>query len=171
MTPDRGSGTLARETTELEAMCRDGTWATADALGIGGLLTDGYRLLQLAAVGRPAGGGVLTAVLDQARWSLDAFDRTRALERPAEARLPFRELGLSIGLAAVSRMGREAASSHLSASPTAFEPLRRHLGLRGKIEAFWVESDHRRSATWTDHRDINSVMLATSLAPDGYLGM
>ncbi len=81
------------------------------------------------------------------------------------------ELGLSIGLAAVSRMGRKAAASHLGASPTAFEPLRRHLALRGEIEAYWVEPDHRRSATWTDHRDINAVMLATSLAPNGYLDL
>ena len=27
----------------------------------------------------------------------------------------------------------------------------------------------RKTNTWTEHRDINMVMLATSLAPDGYL--
>ena len=37
------------------------------------------------------------------------------------------------------------------------------------IEAFWRDPANRRSNTWTEHRDINEVMLATSLAPDGYL--
>jgi hypothetical protein len=35
------------------------------------------------------------------------------------------------------------------------------------IETFWLE--HMQAKTWLDHRDINMVMLATSLAPDGYL--
>ena len=33
------------------------------------------------------------------------------------------------------------------------------------------EPEHRRSSSWTGHRDINEVMLATSLAPHGYLGV
>ena len=32
-----------------------------------------------------------------------------------------------------------------------------------------AEPAHRQSSTWTDHRDINTVMLATSIAPQGYL--
>ena len=43
------------------------------------------------------------------------------------------------------------------------------LPLRDKIETFWRDPDNRRSDTWTEHRDINEVMLATSLVPDGYL--
>ena len=38
------------------------------------------------------------------------------------------------------------------------------------IDDFWSEPAHRLSASWTDHADINAVMLATSLAPRGYLG-
>jgi hypothetical protein len=37
------------------------------------------------------------------------------------------------------------------------------------IESFWLESGNRESESWNDHIDINRVMLATSLAPDGYL--
>ena len=43
--------------------------------------------------------------------------------------------------------------------------------LREEIEAFWLERVHRASESWIDHREINMVMLATSLAPDGYLEM
>jgi hypothetical protein len=38
-----------------------------------------------------------------------------------------------------------------------------------KIESFWLDSSNRAVKTWADHRDINGVMLATSLAPDGFL--
>ena len=37
------------------------------------------------------------------------------------------------------------------------------------IESFWLEPGHRSVKTWQEHMDINSIMLATSLAPDGYL--
>ncbi len=35
------------------------------------------------------------------------------------------------------------------------------------IESFWIS--HREDAGWAEHRDINDVMLATSLLPRGYL--
>ena len=41
--------------------------------------------------------------------------------------------------------------------------------LRDEIESFWVHPSHQKSASWCDHQDINAVMLATSLAPDGFL--
>jgi hypothetical protein len=37
------------------------------------------------------------------------------------------------------------------------------------IESFWLEPANRQASTWREHRDINLVMLATSLAPEGYL--
>jgi hypothetical protein len=45
-----------------------------------------------------------------------------------------------------------------------------YLPLAGEIERFWLEPGHRESSNWRNHRDINDVMLATSLAPAGYLG-
>jgi hypothetical protein len=41
----------------------------------------------------------------------------------------------------------------------------------GEIEGFWLEGRNRESETWREHRDINMVMLATSLAPDGFLSI
>jgi len=43
--------------------------------------------------------------------------------------------------------------------------------LRDIIEAFWLATANRQASSWTGHRDINMVMLATSLAPDGYLSL
>jgi hypothetical protein len=37
------------------------------------------------------------------------------------------------------------------------------------IEKFWLDPQNRTAESWTGHQDINSVMLATSLAPDGFL--
>lgn len=44
-----------------------------------------------------------------------------------------------------------------------------HLDVRDQILAFWRSSEHRNTQTWRDHRDINQVMLATGLAPAGFL--
>jgi len=39
------------------------------------------------------------------------------------------------------------------------------------IEDFWLTPDHRLAGTWIEHRDINDVMLATSLVPEGFLSV
>ena len=56
--------------------------------------------------------------------------------------------------------------------------VRRQLARLGKfsylsevIEGFWLQPANRQVGTWREHADINSVMLATSLAPDGYLSI
>jgi hypothetical protein len=41
--------------------------------------------------------------------------------------------------------------------------------LRETIEVFWLAPEHRDTALWREHADINDVMLATSLAPEGFL--
>jgi hypothetical protein len=37
------------------------------------------------------------------------------------------------------------------------------------IRDFWRDPRHRAARTWREHADINDVMLASSLAPAGYL--
>jgi hypothetical protein len=41
--------------------------------------------------------------------------------------------------------------------------------LARRITACWADPVARTGATWQAHEDINAVMLATSLAPAGYL--
>ena len=44
-----------------------------------------------------------------------------------------------------------------------------YVPLREKIEQFWMEAKNREASTWMEHREINMVMLATSLAPGRFL--
>jgi hypothetical protein len=94
---------------------------------------------------------------------------------PASQRLAFRELGLSIGLHATGRLealleAQPARFPQLDLVQDRLQALAEYQPLAGQIEAFWLAPANQRAATWTDHLDINAVILATSLAPGGYLG-
>lgn len=97
-----------------------------------------------------------------------------APSRASGRRQAFRELGRSIGIVAGLRTADAlpvlAAEEREGALRGTGERIRRHQGLRGEIEAFWMDPDHRRVEGWTAHREVSRVMLATSLAPGGYLG-
>lgn len=41
--------------------------------------------------------------------------------------------------------------------------------IRDDIESFWRDPEHRQARIWSEHRDINEVMLATGLVPEGFL--
>jgi hypothetical protein len=51
------------------------------------------------------------------------------------------------------------------------DKLMRYTPLSNMIEAYWLDDANRQAETWTAHRDINMVMLATSLAPEGYIAI
>jgi hypothetical protein len=96
------------------------------------------------------------------------------LQLPVDYRLAFRELGLSIGLRAVERLqdlieDEPASFEAQSAIAAAVEALASYAPLIARIERFWLDPTHQKAESWTAHGDINRVMLATSLAPDGYL--
>ncbi len=161
---------LSTEIAELAEICRGMSWATDDPLGTGGLLFDACRLVQLMNRGACGETVLLESVLDAALLGLEAFSTRKPFRLPAAYRLAFRELGLSIGLKAVDLLRvLPEANSDLRFLRKRIEPLLRYLPLREQIETFWMEEDNRRSESWTAHREINTVMLATSLAPGGYL--
>jgi hypothetical protein len=96
------------------------------------------------------------------------------LKYPAQYRLAFRELGLSIGLHAVKKIQDliDTGTIHFtneSLLRSELETFGEFLPLLEYIESFWLESENQKSSTWTEHLDINVVMLATSLMPGGYL--
>ncbi|UCH91547.1 MAG: hypothetical protein JSU60_02210, partial [Nitrospirota bacterium] len=98
----------------------------------------------------------------------------RPLNASADYRLAFRELGLSIGLHAIVKMQRTIEQhpenfSNQHEVDASLSGLARFLSLTEIIENFWLEPINQQSYSWTGHRDINSVMLATSLAPEAYL--
>jgi hypothetical protein len=157
---------LEDERREYAAMVRHGDWATDDPLGIGGLLVDAWRVRQLSQQGADVEPHLLERLLEAARRGLALYDRGGDLQLPARYRLAFREFGLAIGLHAVERM--QVDDPGLRAQ---LEALSQYLPLAGDIEAFWLDPEQQRSTTWIEHQDINTVMLATSLVPDGYLDL
>jgi hypothetical protein len=166
---------LDRQIAGLAVMAESQPLASADPLGIGGLLSAAHTLAQLSPSDAQGHGGLVNTLLDAALPGLEYRSRDRdALSMPADYRLAFRELGLSIGLRAVKRT-QELAARHpggLGRVPSLgprLELLMRYAPLIDEIEGFWLDPANRSGGTWKEHEDINSVMLATSLAPEGFL--
>jgi len=162
---------------DLADICRGANWTTPDPLGLGGLLADAWRLAQLQRekVEIPL-EGLLQNVLDAAVVGLSIYTRENSMHMPAGYRLAFRELGLAIGLQAVVRIDSVVSgSSNLfrneSGLRALLDALKHYLVLQDQIEQFWLDSGNREVPSWTEHADINMVMLATSLAPEGYLDL
>lgn len=162
---------LSVEIDEAARMIVGSHWATEDPLGIGGLLFDASRLVQLVASSRLDLGGLIPALIRDIKISLRSIQAREFLGPPAH-RLPFRELGLSIGLHAVAIMQRQAADCRAVLGDRLAQELadlRKYVPLGEAIEAYWLDSANQRSHGWLDHQDINAVMLATSLLPKEFL--
>ena len=165
---------LGDETRQYAAMLRQGELTTTDPLGLGGLLIDAYRVQQLMQQGTLPDAQLLNRLLDAALTGLQHYAQSGELQLPGKYRLAFRELGLAIGLHAVERMHHAAdhQNEHATTSPrlrAQLQALMQYLPLRDEIEAIWRDPGQQRSVIWTEHQDINEVMLATSLVPDGFL--
>ena len=153
--------------SELGELCHNRSWMTDDPLGIGGLLFDAGRLLQLHTNTQENHYlGLLHTTLDTIAAGLEHYNSAVTLRMPATDRLAFRELGLSIGLHCIDLMYRNspAASTLLK-----LDKLSRFVALAQVIEEFWLEPKHRSIPAWREHEHINTVMLATSLAPEAFL--
>ena len=173
--PEKSTGLdLSSEIADLTAICKGRDWATEDPLGIGDLLADALRMAQLGRGGNLGGNDLLAKILESSRMGLESYLRNKPLSQAADNRLAFREFGLSVGLHALERL-----RAFLEQNPGLFwrngplasrvEDLLPYSPLAETIEDFWLESLNRKAGTWGEHRDINAVMLATSLAPDTYL--
>ena len=165
---------LIEEITEMGKICEAKSWATDDPLGIGGLLSDAFKVAQLIVYENFEQTELLKKLLDSALQGLRLYEGRSPLKLPADYRLAFRELGLSIGLRAVEKLHAliNQNDAHVHKTPALYsrvESLMRYLQLRDEIEVFWLKRTNREVDTWKEHLDINMVMLATSLAPDGYL--
>jgi hypothetical protein len=158
---------LTAAIADMTGMCAQTNLATDDPLGIGGLLDDATRLAQLIFQHGVKRRDLLHQILVDARLSLEAFSHSTLLGYSAERRLAFRELGLSIGIHGLQPLRYLVAQDRELAA--ASDNLLAYQSVGQQISNFWSDPTHRLSRTWTDHRDINSVMLATSLSPESYL--
>lgn len=137
---------------EFALLCRGRDWTTSDPLGLGGLLLDLSRMDQL----RLPDGELYEKVLASAEAGLRDYAAAGEHLRPARLRLPYREFGLSLGLRSLTYVRADRRGS-----------LERYLPLADEIESFWRRPGNQSFPTWVDHLDINEVMLASSLAPEG----
>jgi hypothetical protein len=165
---------LEAEIADMADICEGTDWVTDDPLGLGDLLFNAFKIVQLMINGDIRQTDLLENLLSSSFQGLEYFSVSNNLKLPATYRLAFREFGLSIGLHAVQKIHKL-----IQQKPAIFnekhplrewiESLMRYLPMGEGIEKFWLKSSNRKSSTWTEHRDINMVMLATSLAPEGYL--
>ena len=157
---------LKAAVADFSSLIEDRAWATADPLGLGGLLLDACRVEQLMRHGASVGATLLETLLSASVEGLAQYSRQGDLRQPASRRLAFRELGLAIGLSSIGVLGTKAGAELLPLSSRVaveLEALRHHVALGSAIVAFWLDPEHRQNRTWVEHRDINEVMLATSL--------
>jgi hypothetical protein len=158
---------LGEQVRTYRTLCAQRHWATPDPLGIGGLLTDAWRLWR-AAPG--ADDATLNRLLEAAAVGLGRARAEGLLGDAPAHRLAFRELGLAIGLEAAERMADARAGRDDGAIADSLEAVLAHRDLARAIASTWRTPANRTGRGWREHRDINEVMLATSLAPDGWLG-
>ncbi len=171
---ERNWPSLNREIGELEEICGEMDWTTDDPLGIGGLLWNAYLLAKLISRGRVERMDLLIEALSASLIGLASHSESGALSLPASRRLAFREMGLIIGLKAAERLQRLASTdprlSRDKELSSMVKGLTHYSKLADEIERFWLKPINRENELWREHREINMVMLATSLAPDGFLG-
>jgi hypothetical protein len=166
---------LNEEIADMSEICEGKSWVTDDPLGIGELLSAAYKLAQLIMSEGWDLAGILEVLLDSSKIGLQSYALGRnPLKLPASYRLAFRELGLSIGLHALEKLpGLIKQAPHdfdlKQRLHSRAESMIQYMPLSDAIETFWLEPANRQAGNWKEHRDINMVMLATSLAPDGYL--
>lgn len=161
---------LSLEVEELGELCKEKGWATEDPLGTGALLFDACRMVQLIVRGELPAGELLENILAAAQVGLESFTVRNPFRLPADYRLAFRELGLSLGIKALPIMQAlmdEYSQLFGPAFGRRMALLHRHQPLAEKIDDFW--SDFHRHKGWQEHRQINQVTLAGSLLPDGIL--
>jgi hypothetical protein len=161
---------LEEELTGFQEMLDPETWGTTDPLGLGGLLADAGRVSQLLGRGFPE-PDLLPSLLVPAWTGLRHYLARGEPAGPAERRLAFRELGLAIGLEALRtiRVNARCIPGEPARVQALLDRLDGYEALAGTVRSFWLMPVHRATRTWMAHRDINEVMLATSLLPDGFL--
>ena len=168
---NKNKNPLNYELKDMKNICRGMSMVTDDPLGIGGLLTDATLITQLIDRGSNL-LGLLQMVLDSSLLGIRSYISDNPLGLSANYRLAFRELGLSIGfkgLVLIKDLIRDDPKFSREYLENIVNELLKYSDLGETIEKFWLDENNRKTRNWIEHRDINMVMLATSLAPMGFL--
>jgi len=166
---------LTPEIEDMAKICKSMSLVTDDPLGIGGLLSDALRVGQLMVKSNDSFDLeiLLQDLLTSALLGLKSYAQNNPQDFPAVYRLAFREMGVSIGI-----KGMEYLKSLIESNEDSFkehdflyqpvEALKEYMPLADSLEKFWLKDENRKSNTWLEHREINMVMVATSLTPCGF---
>jgi hypothetical protein len=160
----------------LSPLCQRRNWATDDPLGLGGLLFDAWRLCQLFDRNSQADVDLLEALLDGCSYGLTSFVSAGHLARAISNRLAFRELGLAIGLKAVSAIAHEITKrgsyfENRGDLRRSVNMLQQHESIGDEIIGGWLPHAENQDKSWRAHQEINEVMLATALIPNTFLSI
>ncbi len=169
---------LTPEIDDMAKICKGMVLFTDDPLGIGGLLSAALRVAQLMVKSSNSLNleKFLQKLMESALLGLESYAKNNPQDFPAEYRLAFREMGVSIGI-----KGMDYLYSLVESNKEKFkeygllyqrvESLQDYMPLADSLEKFWLKDENRKLSTWIEHREINMVMLATSLVPCGFLGI
>jgi hypothetical protein len=162
-TPD-----LASAIADFAALVEATDLRTVDPLGLGGLLSDAWRVAQLGASGAFDAIRLLEDLLRAAVAGVSRYASHGQQSEPPSRRLAFRELGLSIGLLAVELIEVRPGADGRTMTPARevedlLVALESYSAFGRRISSFWLDPAHRTGTTWAEHRDINEVMLATEM--------
>jgi len=170
---------ITPEIDDIVQICRGMSWVTEDPLGIGGLLSDSLIIAQLKIKSSNSHEKnnyekLLLNMLESSLVSLEYYARTDPQNYPASYRLAFREMGLSMGIKGVKYLynilnSNKSQFENYNHLKQIVKSLHEFTPLAESLENFWIKDENRKSNTWTEHREINIVMLATSLMPCGFL--
>ncbi|KIG13106.1 hypothetical protein DB30_00571 [Enhygromyxa salina] len=182
--PSGGGPDLRAEIHDAAALCVGASWAIDDALGIGDLLIHAGRVAQLVGADAVCAldaidaadlldvidaiqpGCLLEELLESARAGLCKFADSNALAQPPERRTAFGELELAIGLAALPVVARSRPTGRGNPTP-GLDRLAPYQSLHSEIVGFWRGVRSRRRDPVS--HEIEAVMLATALVPDGFM--
>ena len=162
---------LRGQIEDYRTMCQHMQFETDDPLGLGGMLFDVARLIQTGWTSEPFYCELVHRILVAAGFGLAAYLDQSPLYLPAHHRLAFRELGLAIGLTALESMNGwldDMANTDVGDVRILITKLSGYTHIGTAIMQTWLESNNQLIKSWTEHQDINAVMLATFLLPDGF---
>ncbi|MFO7933377.1 MAG: hypothetical protein R6U78_04765 [Bacteroidales bacterium] len=146
-------------------LCSGRDWFTPDPLGIGGLLLDTVRTALMLKAGTEIPGSVHPGRLFRsALEGLRAYsDRNYDPHEPAGGRLAFRECGMTLGYHVISGL-----RDHIIDLGLPLNELDPYGPMVSGIEDYWMKPENHQQSSWTDHLDINSITLASSLVAEEY---
>lgn len=162
------------EIKEIGTICKMMDHKTSDPLGIGGLLADASRTTELMINGNLNRPELLDKILQSAFTGIRSYIGTGQLSLSPNYRLAFRELGLSIGLKGIKLMEvwmGDHPGIFTSTHKNMLRQIKNFEYISQSIDEFWLNPLNQKSMNWKEHRDINMVMLATSLCPQGFLSI